>query len=115
LHLLLLAPPQVRTFGVPGLIVVIAANKADMRAQRQVTPDDVAAFADKHGAFVVETSAKTGAGIQDCFKQIAREAAKQMASGAPSEGFKIMSLDRRPLPDLDETEDLSRRRKAGCC
>ncbi|MBW7882601.1 MAG: GTP-binding protein [Caldilineaceae bacterium] len=52
----------------PTAVLVLAANKADLEAEHQVTADDLAQVAGELGATSIITSAKTGAGVEDLFR-----------------------------------------------
>eukprot|EP00300_Choanocystis_sp_HF-7_P037110 c5310_g1_i1.p1 GENE.c5310_g1_i1~~c5310_g1_i1.p1 ORF type:complete len:137 (-),score=31.51 c5310_g1_i1:69-479(-) len=68
-------------------VLAIAANKADMQNQRQVPQADIEKFAQAHGAFVFETSAKTNQGVDELFTEISRQLiARQSGSNAIGAG-----------------------------
>ena len=53
-------------------VMVLAGNKCDIESsQRKVTSDMAAGLGQKHQMILSETSAKTGEGVQELFKQIA--------------------------------------------
>ena len=58
----------------PGIIIALAGNKADLadddEAGRQVAYDEGKEYAAETGALFFETSAKTGAGVQELFTEI---------------------------------------------
>ena|ERR1700738_4601755 len=58
----------------PGIIIALAGNKADLadddEAGRQVTYEEGKDYAAETGALFFETSAKTGAGVQELFTEI---------------------------------------------
>jgi Ras-related protein Rab-5C len=58
----------------PGIIIALAGNKADLadddEAGRQVAYDEGKDYAAETGALFFETSAKTGAGVQELFTEI---------------------------------------------
>jgi GTPase SAR1 family protein len=71
--------------------VVIAGNKADLADGRKISPEDLAAAARDCDAECVETSAETGAGVEEVFDIIARRIAKRAM--------------RTPAPGLEESGD----------
>jgi Ras-related protein Rab-5C len=58
----------------PGIIIALAGNKADLADDeengRQVTYEEGKEYATETGALFFETSAKTGAGVQELFTEI---------------------------------------------
>jgi Ras-related protein Rab-5C len=58
----------------PGIIIALAGNKADLADDeengRQVSFDEGKEYANETGALFFETSAKTGAGVQELFTEI---------------------------------------------
>jgi small GTP-binding protein len=62
---------QIRALN-PGAAVVLAANKQDLCEQRAVGEDELARTATDLGAGYFPTSAKTGAGVEEAFRQLGR-------------------------------------------
>jgi len=58
----------------PGKTVplVVVANKADMKAQRQVTGSEALEFARQNGADYIETSARAGTNVNEAFEMLIR-------------------------------------------
>ncbi|PRP78357.1 hypothetical protein PROFUN_13752 [Planoprotostelium fungivorum] len=56
--------------------IVLVGNKSDITAHRMVDAVEAGAFADKHRIKYVETSAKSGEGIQEAFETLAAECIK---------------------------------------
>lgn len=58
----------------PGIIIALAGNKLDLAEDedngRQVSYEEGKSYADETGALFFETSAKTGAGVQELFTEI---------------------------------------------
>lgn len=48
----------------------LVGNKSDLQERRQVTQQEAAAFADVHGLYFIETSAKSGQSVQKLFIDI---------------------------------------------
>lgn len=76
---------EVRKYTPPHLVVCLVGNKADLKAQRQVTAEEGSALAASLGAISYqETSARTGTGVLDAFRSIAREAPRLAHPAAPA-------------------------------
>lgn len=54
-----------------GTRKLLIGNKIDLADQKEVSTDSAQRFADKIDVPFVETSAKTGAGVEDAFTQLA--------------------------------------------
>jgi len=132
---------EIRAHTTPGMILALAGNKADLKAARVVSPEDGKALADRLGALYAETSARTGSGVADLFKAVAREVPKMVAhqaasvasstsagaaataeavpigtAGKPgaSEGFRIISVD-RDAKDWNPGSAAAGAGRSGCC
>ncbi len=60
-----------------GISKVLVGNKVDLEANRQVTSAEGKALADRNGMLFFETSAKTGAGVEDVFVTATKEIVKK--------------------------------------
>ena len=69
-------------------LIYIAANKCDLTDEFQVTFEDAKEWAEKQGRKIFKTSAKTGAGISDLFKELASELCKVKASKVQTHGLR---------------------------
>lgn len=58
-------PEVLRNSTYPDAVRMLVANKIDKAEQRQVTPEEGAAFAREHGCMYSETSAKDDLGVYD--------------------------------------------------
>jgi len=92
-----------------SIVLCIAGNKVDLERQRVVNRQDAVDYAESVGAHYVETSAKTGRGIEDVFGTLARrllQSGRLAAAGAASGGGPrrlVVTDDGDPPP------------KSGCC
>ena len=63
--------------GNPGIIMVLVVNKIDLTDKREVSDDHIKEFQyENQFSFVQETSAMTGAGINELFEKMGRELLK---------------------------------------
>jgi Ras-related protein Rab-5C len=69
----------------PGIIIALAGNKADLADEeeggRQVSFEEGKEYAAETGALFFETSAKTGAGVQELFTEIGNSAPSRQGLG----------------------------------
>lgn len=54
-----------------NILIALVGNKLDLEEDRQVAYNEAAAFAQSLGLMYFEVSAKTGLGVQECFREIA--------------------------------------------
>ena len=66
----------------PNTVIMLVGNKSDLSAQRDVTFEEAAKFAEEHGLHFLETSAKTGDGVQDAFFDSAKLIYKNIKDGS---------------------------------
>ena len=52
---------------------MLVGNKSDLETKREVSTEEGQAFADKHGLFFLETSAKTAMNVESAFLETARK------------------------------------------
>ena len=57
----------------PDAVIVLIGNKYDLEAQREVTFEEANQFAEENGLMFIETSAKTGDGVQEPFLETAHK------------------------------------------
>eukprot|EP00727_Mastigamoeba_balamuthi_P012674 m51a1_g8029 putative ras-related protein rab-14-like (207) ;mRNA; r:24026-25304 len=56
----------------PNTVIMLVGSKRDLDAQREVQYEEAAAFAKDNDLLFLETSAKTGEGIEECFIKTAQ-------------------------------------------
>jgi Ras-related protein Rab-5C len=78
--------------GSADIVIGLAGNKADMENKREVARTDAEAYAAENGCIFFETSAKTGANVQQMFAQIAQRLPKQVAPQT-ADDIQIISPD----------------------
>jgi len=97
---------ELRVGAPSGIVCAIAANKADLKAARQVSDEEIASFAASVGAIHMLTSAKNGLNVEEIFMQLATEVLKKNSVGASASqtGRLLVSDDISPVA-----------RSSGCC
>ncbi|WOK94208.1 ras-related protein RHN1 isoform X2 [Canna indica] len=66
--------------GNPYLIMALVANKVDLESKRKIEHEEGLQYAQDHGLFFIETSAKTAENINELFYEIAKRLAKSQPS-----------------------------------
>ncbi|XP_042381581.1 ras-related protein RHN1-like [Zingiber officinale] len=62
--------------GNPYLTMALVANKVDLEAKRKVKSEEGLQYAQEHGLFFIETSAKTAENINELFYEVAKRLAR---------------------------------------
>lgn len=74
-------PEFIKTFrehSDPDSVVIVVANKVDLKDHREIHGPEIARFAKSHNVdYVFETSAKTGSDVDQCFLALARSIVQQ--------------------------------------
>ena len=63
---------ELRKIVGPEIKICIAGNKSDMESQRQISAKDAEKYAKEIGAIYCETSAKSGAGVEQAFLELTK-------------------------------------------
>ncbi|KNC54569.1 Ras-like protein Rab-14 [Thecamonas trahens ATCC 50062] len=66
----------------PNTVIVLIGNKSDLSTQRDVTYEEAAKFAEENDLLFLETSARTGDGVQDAFFDSAKLIYKNIKDGS---------------------------------
>lgn len=61
---------EIRRHGARHMIIVLVGNKVDLKASRLVGEREARDFAESNGLLYMETSAKTGVGINEIFRLV---------------------------------------------
>lgn len=93
--------PHVREHGADKLLVTLVGNKADLAGIRRVSAEEAQRSAADGGMVFIETSAKTGLGVEQVFRSIASrvpgvvaaDCERTEAAGALTEGFRVTKVD----------------------
>merc|ERR1712047_86925 len=66
----------------PNTVIFLIGNKCDLEAQRDVTYEEARQFAEENGLMFVESSAKTGDGVEEAFLETARKIYQNIQDGS---------------------------------
>jgi len=66
----------------PNTVIMLVGNKTDLAKQRQVTFEEATKFAEENGLIFIETSAKTGDGVEETFLRTARKIFENIQAGS---------------------------------
>ena len=73
---------DVKTLASSDIVIILVGNKSDMDDEREVTFMEATRFAQENNLIFLETSAKSGEGIEEVFMKCSRTILNKM----PSEG-----------------------------
>lgn len=88
----------------PETIVMLVGNKGDLETDRRVEAEEAANYAAELGAMFREASARSGAGVQEAFRDIAKRLAETQSAPHVRDGGVV----NRPLNVAEE-------RNSNCC
>lgn len=63
-------------------VIFLIGNKCDLEAQRDVTYEEAAQFAEENGLMFVEASAKTGEKVEEAFLETAKKIFQNIQDGS---------------------------------
>jgi small GTP-binding protein len=78
---------EARSLASPGTVLSVVGNKADLKADRQVSYEAGQRLCEEQHLPFAETSALSGLNVQEVFTQLAEAVLKQMQSGALPASF----------------------------
>lgn len=97
---------ELRERGPPKVLIAVAANKSDLKGQRQIQPDRIKEFAQNNNVdFIRETSAVDGSNINELFMEISEKLLTIVDADTVDEDDQNVILD-APPPET---------KSKGCC
>jgi Ras-related protein Rab-5C len=88
--------------GAPGVILCLVGNKTDLEAERKVSQEEAEAYAKTKGLIFRETSAKTGAHIEEIFNILAGCLPKDTPSRSRPPGIDLSTTTRPSTEDASQ-------------
>lgn len=61
---------QLKKYGEPDCVNIIVGNKSDLQHLRQVSVEEASQYAQKHGAYYMETSALNASNVEKAFSSL---------------------------------------------
>lgn len=84
----------------PNTVIFLIGNKSDLESQRDVTYEEAKQFADENGLMFIETSAKTGDGVEEAFLETARRIFSNIQDGSLDLNAAESGVQHKPNPVL---------------
>ncbi|KAK8807986.1 hypothetical protein WA588_006472 [Blastocystis sp. NMH] len=103
---------SIRKCADENIIIIVAGNKCDMVQDRCVPQEEIDTLCKEENLIYIETSALSGVGVSDVFKQIALIVKDDMESNRPT-GFQLLEV-KNDLTDK-VTLDSQPSKKNSCC
>ena len=104
------------------VLIILLGNKVDLDDDRKVSYDEGNEFATKNGLLFMETSAKSGVGVEEIFKQSAKEIAQKISENyydltSETCGIKKGNADKVATKGKNGKVSLNagKSEKKGCC
>ena len=96
------------------VLICLIGNKIDLEDKRIITFDEGKKFATENGIIFMETSAKTGEGINEIFEQSVKEIEKKMKENFYDLNSETCGIKKGKLKNIDLNSD-KKKIKNGCC
>lgn len=89
----------------PNTVIFLIGNKSDLDSQRDVTYEEAKQFADENGLMFIETSAKTGDGVEEAFLETARRIFANIQDGSLDLNAAESGVQHKPNPVLSSSNN----------
>ncbi len=97
----------------PNTVIFLIGNKCDLDSQRDVTYDEAKQFADENGLTFLETSAKTGEGVEEAFLETAKRIFQNIQDGSLDLNAAESGVQHKPNPVLSGNQRTDGQNKSG--
>lgn len=84
----------------PNTVIFLIGNKSDLDSQRDVTYEEAKKFADENGLMFMETSAKSGEGVEEAFLETSRRIFSNIQDGSLDLNAAESGVQHKPNPLL---------------
>ena len=96
-------------------VLILVGNKIDLE-KRQVTKEEATQFAEEKNLKYFETSAKTGDGIKEIFKELYTDIYKKFKENENMSNGDNQNINESPTVELDKNKVIPKKdKKSGCC
>ena len=96
------------------ILIILIGNKIDLENKRDVSYDEGKEYAIKNGLIFMETSAKTGEGVEEIFKQSAEEIDKKIGENYYDLNSEICGIKKGKSNNINLNNKKTKDKK-GCC
>jgi len=96
------------------ILIILIGNKIDLENKRDVSYDEGKEYAIKNGLIFMETSAKTGEGVEEIFKQSAEEIDKKIGENYYDLNSEICGIKKGKSNNINLNNEKTKDKK-GCC
>ncbi|KNA16454.1 hypothetical protein SOVF_088630 [Spinacia oleracea] len=98
-----------------SIVIMLVANKADLRHLRAVSTEDAKAFAEREKLFFMETSALESLNVENAFSEVLTQVYHVVCRKALDAGGDPTALPKGQTIDIGSKDDVSEVKKVGCC
>ena len=96
------------------VLIILIGNKIDLENKRDVSYDEGKEYAIKNGLIFMETSAKTGEGVEEIFKQSAEEIDQKILENYYDLNSEICGIKKGKTNNINLNNEKTKDKK-GCC
>jgi Ras-related protein Rab-2A len=96
------------------VLIILIGNKIDLEDKRKVIFDEGNEFAIKHGITFMETSAKTGEGVEEAFRKSVQEIEKKIVENYYDLNSETCGIKKGKANNISISNE-KKKEKNGCC
>lgn len=98
-----------------NIVIMLIGNKADLRHLWAVSTDDATSFAERENIFFMETSALESINVEKAFTEVLTQIYRVVSKNTLEAGEESAVLPKGQTINVDNKDDVSAVKKAGCC